>query len=139
MVENSVTGQMNDDPRRLRALLARASDLAQAHSVTSVMIGLAAVEGDLIFPEFADFLQSALRVEDGIFRMTRERLVVHLADLDRGRAQDVVDRLIANFCDEYPATECPAFEARFFEVKPGSPGLRVRDVLTEIFSSRTLH
>ena len=119
--------------------MTRVSDLARVHSVPSVMIGLAAVEGDLIFPEFVDFLQSALRVEDGVFRMTRERAVVHLADIDRGRAQDVLDRLIADFCGEFPATECPAFEARFFEVKPGSSRLRVRDVLTQIFSARTLH
>lgn len=129
----------NDDPRRLRILLTRAFDLAQGHKVPSVLIGLAAVEGDLIFPEFVDFLQSALRVEDGIFRMTRERAVVHLADLDRTGAQDVLDRLIAGFCDEFPATERPAFEARFFELKPGCSPVRVRDVLTEIFSARTLH
>ena len=134
-----MAGHVNDDPRKLRSLMTRVSDLARVHSVPSVMIGLAAVEGDLIFPEFVDFLQSALRVEDGVFRMTRERAVVHLADLDRGRAQDVLDRLIADFCEEFPATECPAFEARFFEVKPGSSRLRVRDVLTEIFSARTLH
>ncbi len=130
---------MNDDPRRLRIFLARAFDLARGHSLPSVMIGLAAVEGDLIFPEFVDFLQSALRVEDGIFRMTRERVVVYVADIDRTRAQDVLDRLIADFCEEYPAMECPGFETRFFEVKPGSSPLRVKDVLTEIFSSRTLH
>jgi GGDEF domain-containing protein len=139
MVENPMAENMNDDPRRLRILLTRALDLARSHNLPSVVMGLAAAEGDLIFPEFVDFLQSALRVEDGIFRMTRERIVVYLADIDRTQAQEVLDRLIADFCEEYPAVECPAFEARFFEVKPGSSSLRVRDVLTEIFSSRTLH
>ena len=139
MLENSVAGQMNDDPRRLRALLARASDLAQAHSVTSVMIGLAAVEGDLIFPEFADFLQSALRVEDGIFRMTRERAVLHLADVDAARAGEVLERLTGDFCDEFPNLHRPRFQLRMFEVKPGAGRLRVKDVLTQIFSRRVLH
>lgn len=130
---------MNDDPRRLRVLLTRAQNLALGHNVPSVVMGLAAEEGDLIFPDFVSFLQSGLRVEDGIFRMTRERVVVHMADLDRTRAQDVLDRLIADFCEEFPAAERPAFEALFFEVKPGSSPVRVRDVLTEIFSARTLH
>ena len=131
--------EINDDPRKLRGLLDRACDLAKAHAVPSVMAGLASPEGDLVFPEFIEFLRSALRVEDAIFRMTRERAVVHLADLDRTGAQEVIERLCADFADEFPVTEPPAFEVRFYEVKPGSSDLRVKDVLTEIFSARPLH
>ena len=33
----------------------------------------------------------------------------------------------------------PNFEVLLFEVKPGSADLRVKDVLTQIFSVRTIH
>ena len=136
-----MAGQTNDDPRRLRGLLDRACDLAREHAVPSVMLGLAGEDGDLAFPEFVLFLQSALRVEDAIFRMTRERAVIHLADLDEGRAVEVFDRLVADFCDEFPSMTEPCLEVRYYEVKPGSSSVRVKDVLTEIFSAKptTLH
>ena len=129
---------MNDDPRRLRGLLDRACDLAEAHAVSSVMVGLSAREGDLAFPDFIVFLQSALRVEDAIFRMTRERSVLHLADVDRQQAQEVLDRLLTDFCNEFPSLSAPSFDMRFFDVKPGVEKPRVKDMLTEIFG-RTLH
>ena len=139
MVEISMPLPQNDDPRRLRGLLDRACDLAKEHAVPSVMLGLAGAEGDRTFPEFVDFLQSALRVEDAIFRMTRERAVVHLADLDRVQAQEVLDRLLADFCDEFPAMTSPCFETGFFDVKPGVEKPRVKDMLTEIFSGPLFH
>ena len=89
MVENPMAGQTYDDPRRLRGLLDRARDLAREHAVSSVVVGLAGVEGDLVFPDFVSYLQSALRVEDAIIRLTRERAVVYLADLDLMSAQEV--------------------------------------------------
>lgn len=139
MVAFPMTGQTNDDPRRLRSLLDRARELAQEHAVPSVMLGLAAREGDLDFPEFVAFLQSALRVEDAIFRMTRERAVVHLADLDVGGAREVFDRLLSDFADEFPATGSRDFDVRFYEVRPGISELRVRDLLTELFAPQTMH
>ena len=139
MVENEMAGQYNDDPRKLTAMITRVSDLAVAHSVSSVVVGLAAEEGDLVFPEYLNFLQSALRVEDGIFRMTRERAVLHLADVNPKSATEVLDRLISDFCDEFPTQQRPSFSLRMFEVKPGSERIRVKDVLTEIFASRVLH
>ena len=134
-----MVGQTNDDPRRLRSLLDRACDLAREHAVPSVMLGLTGVEGDGSFPEFIVYLQSALRVEDAIFRMTRERAVIHLADLDREQAREVFHRLLSDFSDEFPSMTEPRFEARYFEVKPGTENARVKDVLTEIFSPQTLH
>ncbi len=134
-----MAGQDNDDPRKLSAMITRVSDLAVAHSVASVVVGLAAEEGDLVFPEYVGFLQSALRVEDGIFRMTRERAVLHLADVDAARATDVLERLTSEFCEEFPAQQRPSFQLRMFEVKPAAGRLRVRDVLTEIFPPRVLH
>ena len=103
MVANPMVGQTNDDPRRLRSLLDRACDLAREHAVPSVMLGLTGVEGDGSFPEFIVYLQSALRVEDAIFRMTRERAVIHLADLDREQAREVFHRLLSDFSDEFPS------------------------------------
>ena len=139
MVANPMTAQTNDDPRRLRSLLDRAADLAREHAVPSVMLGLTARTGDLQFPEFVDFLQSALRVEDAIFRMTRERAVIHLADLDIDGGREVFERLVADFADEFPQSQTPEFEVRYYEVRPGMSDLRVRDLLTELFAPQTLH
>jgi len=139
MVQHSMSGETNDDPRKLSAMIARIADLSVAHSVTSVVVGLVAEEGDLIFSDYVCFLQGSLRVEDGIFRMTRERVVLHLADVDRDRAVEVLERLMADFCDEFPSQERPAFQMRMYEVQPGRAELRVKDVLTEIFSPRVLH
>jgi hypothetical protein len=139
MVEFPMAGLMNDDPRKLTALIARAADLAENHFVGSVMLGLVAEDGDPSFPEFADFLQAALRVEDGIFRMTRERVLLHLADLDAPRARVVFGRILDDFNDEFPAMDEPRFQVHYFEVKPGTKELRTKDVLTEIFPPRLLH
>jgi hypothetical protein len=139
MFEEAVSSQTNDDPRKLSALIARVSDLARDHGISSVVAGLAAEEGDLAFPEYVHFLQSALRVEDGIFRMTRERAVVHLADVDPKRAEEVLDRLAGDFCDEFPAMRRPTYQLRMVEVKPEGGEVRVKDVLTRVFAARTIH
>ena len=43
-----------DDPRRLRELLERCCDLANQHTLPSVVVGLAGTEGDLLFPELVE-------------------------------------------------------------------------------------
>ncbi len=134
-----MSGSTVDDPRKLSVLMMRVADLALSHSVGSVVIGLGAAQGDQLFPDFVHFLRSALRVEDGIFSMTRERAVVHLADLNLGRGQAVFGRLLEDFVDEFPSTEDPAFQVNYFEVEPGQKELSVRNVLTEIFPARMLH
>ena len=139
MFDEAVSAESNDDPRKLSAMVARASDLASQHAVCSVLAGLAAEEGDLVFPEYVHYLQSALRVEDGIFRMTRERAVVFLADVDPARAQVVLERLAGQFSEEFPAMRRPSFQLRMLEVKPGAADVRVKDVLTRIFAPRTIH
>jgi hypothetical protein len=139
MFETLMSGSSIDDPRKLSALIERVCDLAVTHSVPSVVAGLAAVEGDLVFPEYLNFLQAALRVEDAIFRMTRERAVIHLADVDATRASGVLERLTGDFCDEFPSMSRPNFELRLLEVKPDAGPVRVKDVLTEIFAPRMLH
>lgn len=140
MVEAQMTRDQNDDPRKLTAMLSRVSDLAASHSVSSVMVGIAAPEGDLLFPDYVAYLESALRVEDQIFRMTRERIVLYLADVDRTSAVDVLARLFSEFCDEFPSTDPPRFEQRMLEVRPGLQALTVKTVLTSVFgASDSLH
>ncbi|MGI9431362.1 MAG: hypothetical protein ACR2PQ_04070 [Myxococcota bacterium] len=130
----------NDDPRKRSAMISRVSDLAESHSVRSVVVGIAAPEGNLLFPDYVAYLESALRVEDQIFRMTRERVVLYLADLDATGAAEVLVRLFAEFCDEFPSAEAPEFEQRMLEVRPGIGVLSVKDVLTSVFgSSDTVH
>ena len=138
MMNTAMSRQTTDDPRQLRALVARASGIANDHKLTSVMVGLTAPVGDLLFPDFVDFLQSALRVEDGIFRMTRERAVILLADVHSDQAQAVVDRLMEDFGNEYPAFADAAPKLRCFEVKPGED-VQVKDVLKEVFAPPVYH
>ncbi len=123
-----------DDPRKLRVLIERAADHARAHEVSSVLVGLAAPEGDLGFPGFVEFLRSALRVEDSIFHMTRERVVVHLADVDARGAREVLTRILADYSDEFPSSERPEFEIRVYDVSPTqADDLTVKSVLKVVF------
>jgi hypothetical protein len=140
MVETQMIGDRNDDPRKLTRMIARVSDLAESHAVCSVVVGIAAPEGDLLFPEYLNYLESALRVEDQIFRMTRERAVLYLADVDATCAAEVLVRILREFSDEFPSAEAPEFEQRMLEVRPGLGPLSVKDVLTAVFGQRdTLH
>jgi len=134
MIE-SPAGAMNDDPRKLRGLLERAGRLASDHDVPSVVVGLLAPAGDRRFRDFVDYLQSALRVEDGVFRMTRERVVLHLADADRAMAAEVLERLLGRFHEEFPHEHEAGFDVRYVEVRPGDEELRVKDVLPCLFGT----
>jgi len=137
MIEGPMTTSGNDDPRKLGALLSRISALAERHCVTSVVAGLASRGGGSAFPDFVDFLQATLRVEDAVFRMTRERVVLHLADVDADGAKGVLERLAGDFAGRFPSLSELGYDVRFFEVKPGdSEELRVKDVLVEIFPGR---
>lgn len=139
MAIHAIMESMNDDPRRLRVLIKRAAELATEHAVPSVLVGLKAQEGDLCFPEFIEYLQATLRVEDGIFRMTRERVVLHLADVDRRQTEEVLQRLISDFNDQYPSMVDAEFDVRCVEVKPGLDPLSVKDVLTNLFTAPRYH
>jgi hypothetical protein len=126
---------VSDDPRKLRTLLERASALASQHDVPSVMIGLIAQAGDLRFPDFVDFLQSALRVDDTVFRMTRDRVVLHLADVDERQATEVLTRLLARFHDEFPQLEEAGFVSYYIEIRPGDGEPSVKEVLPTLFGA----
>lgn len=122
-----------DDPRRLREILDRALDLASRHSLTSVLVGLAGREGDRLFPEIVAYVESGLRMDDSVFRMTRERAVLLLTDVDAQQAEQIVRRLLGEFCDRFPMAEEPAVEVASFEVAPSSLELTLKQVLPRLF------
>ncbi len=124
----------NDDPRKLRALLDKVVNLADEHSLTSVLVGMSGPDGDLIFPEVVDFVASALRIDDDIFRMTRNRTVLFLADADRERAQEIMVRVIEDFNERFTTSESPAVGISYFEVAPGMQGMTLKAILPRLFA-----
>ena len=131
-----MTRQNADDPRKLREVLARTQLLATQHDVPSVVVGVAANDGSLLFPEFVAFLESELRVEDQIFRLTRERAMLFLRDVDHDQAVSVVERLRASFEQEFPSIEPMRVTIRYFEVPPGRAELSVKQVLPSVFGGQ---
>ncbi len=138
MVQVEMIRDQNDDPRKLSAMIARVSELTETHAVPSVFVGVAAEEGDLLFPDYLAYLESALRVEDQIFRMTRERAVLYLSDVDATGAAEVLVRIFAEFCEEFPTSEAPEFAQRMLEIQPGVGPLSVKNVLTSVFGSHEM-
>jgi len=129
------TSSVSDDPRKLRSLVERASQLALQHQVASVLVGLIAPRGDRRFPDFVDFLESALRVEDNLFRMTRERTVLQLSDVDLATATATLARVHSRFQDEFPTSAELAYQSFFVEVLPGRGEITVKDVLPQLFGA----
>jgi len=124
----------SDDPFRLRDFLARATALASDHAVRSVLVGLAATEGDRLFSDLVSFIESELRVEDAVFRLTRDRSLLFLADVAPDQARSVVERLVQGFQREFPASDAPGVRIRYFDVTPGTVELTVKQVLPELFA-----
>ena len=135
MMGEMVVDGRNHDPLRLRELLSRAESLASQHALSSVVVGMAGPEGDLIFPEIVDYVESALRVDDTIFRLTRERAVLVLADVDRRRAEEIVGRLLSGFSEQYAQSAEPQIHLGYFEVTPQHKHLTVKEVLPTVFAS----
>jgi hypothetical protein len=123
-----------DDPRRLREVLARAQSLAAEHAVPTVVVGFAAPEGDRLFPDFVAFVESELRVEDAVFRLTRERALLFLTDVAAEQARAVVERLLAGFEGEFPAVAGARIAVRYLDVEPGTAELSVKRVLPALFA-----
>jgi len=123
----------NDDPRKLREMIQKAASLATHYDVTSVMIGAAGAPGDRLFSEMVDYIGSALRVDDAICRLTRERAVFLVADADRDRAAEIIERLMNGFRASFTPVRDPHVDLAFFEVTPSMPDLTVRDVLPTLF------
>ena len=129
-----IDGSRSDDPRKLRDLLGKAAGLASDYSLHSVVVGIAGREGDLLFPEIIDFIESMLRVDDAIFRMTRERAVLVLADVDRARAEEIVERLMNGFRERFSIAIDPDIDFGFFEVTPDERDVTVKHVLLALFT-----
>lgn len=122
-----------DDPRKLRDLIALALRQAEELSVPTVAVGLAGREGEALLPEIIRFLESSLRIEDRIFRMTRERVVIFLADVDFAQAQDIMERLLLTFVNNFPQKEQPEIDLGFFEITKNTHDLQVKDLLPALF------
>lgn len=125
-----------DDPRRLRELISRARGLASEHELTSVLVGMAGLEGDLLFPEVVNFVESELRVDDSVFRMTRERAVLLLTDVDTEAAKGIVERLIESFRERFPAATWPEVVCGYYQVEGGSEEPTAKEVLPRLFASK---
>ena len=134
MAETSPSSDQNDDPRRLRELIEKVSNIASTYAVGSVVVGMAGAEGDLMFPEVVDFVGSALRIDDAIFRMTRNRAVLFLADADRERAQEIVERVMEAFAEQFATSESPNVGISYFEVAPGKEDLTLKNILPLLFA-----
>ena len=124
------------DPRRLRGLMDRSASLAREHEVSSVFVGIAGNEGDLLIPEFIAFVESALRVEDSIFSLTRERSLVLLVDVDRERAEVIFDRVRRDFEERFPSTASLDATLCFFDVREGIHPT-AKEVLPRLFNRRS--
>lgn len=125
--------ELGEDPLRIREHLVRSRELANIHGLPSVVVGVAGSDGDLMVPELIGFMESALRVEDAIFRMTRERAVLFLADVNLEQATGIVDRLVSDFSAKFPAASQPGIRMGFYQVEPGCDELAVKDVLPAVF------
>jgi hypothetical protein len=134
MAAMAINQSQNDDPRKLRGLLDKVVNLAIDHRLTSVLVGMSCAEGDLVFPELVDFVGSTLRVDDSIFRMTRTRVVFFLADADRNRAEEIMDRVIRDFNEQFAMVDGPAVNRSYFEVAPGTPDMTLKAILPALFA-----
>jgi hypothetical protein len=134
MVAMPLNETQSDDPRKLRALLDKVVNLADDHRLTSVVVGMSGPDGDLIFPEVVDFVGSALRIDDAIFRMTRSRAVLFLADANRERAEDIMLRVIAEFAEQFAIADSPPVAISYFEVAPGAQDVTLKAILPRLFA-----
>lgn len=123
-----------DDLQKLRSILGRASGLARDHGLRSVMVGLAGSESDPEFPDMVDFVESELRMEDAVFRLTRERVVLFVADVDRAAAEEIMRRILLGYCERAARADDPPVRLHYFEVHPGSDPLTVKEVLPALFA-----
>ncbi len=134
MVAMPLTPTQHDDPRKLRGLLERVASLAGEHRLTSVVVGMSGLESDLLFPEVVDFVGSALRVEDTIFRMTRNRAVFFLADADEMQASEIMQRVLSGFYERFATTQKSVVSLTYFEVTPEAKDVTVKQVLPALFA-----
>ena len=124
------------DPRFLRAMIDRAGALLREHRISSVFVGIAGREGDLLAPEFIDYVESALRVEDGVFRILRERAVLLLADVDLAEAERILARLEDDFGARFAPQRPPRIDLGFVPVSPQNPVSTAKEILPALFDPK---
>jgi hypothetical protein len=73
-------------------------------------------------------------VDDAIFRMTRERTVLVLADVGRAAAADVVERLLSDFRARYPMAIPLEVRCGYFELAPDERDASVKRILPAVFN-----
>lgn len=129
-----VSRPVSDDLQKLREILGRATNLALGHGLSCALVGASVPEGQPEFPEVVDFFESELRVEDAIFRLTRERVVLFVADCDAKDAQDIMKRILLGYCERYSRLHLPNVTLRYLEVGPATGVLTVKDVLRALFA-----
>ncbi len=112
----------------------RAADLIREHQLHGVFVGIAGKEGDLLAPEFIAFVESALRVEDLVFSMTRERAVLLLTDVTEAQAESILTRVCGDFRDRFPTTTELDIQLCLYEVGPGSVHPTAKEILPRLFS-----
>jgi len=100
----------------------------------SVVVGLSGLEGDPLFEEVVRFICSALRVDDSIFRMTRNRAVFFLADVDLAGATEIMERVLRDFGVRFPASQVAEVSLSYFEVSPGMQSVTLKEVLPALFA-----
>ena len=125
----------SDDPSALRGQLLKLRGLAWDYSITSVVVGMAGFEGDLLYPEIVNFVESALRVDDAVVRLTRERTVLFLADVNQTRAESIMDRILGDFRERFPAAEALAVSLGYFAVTPECRDVTVKKALPAVFAA----
>jgi GGDEF domain-containing protein len=118
--------------------MGKVSSLAREHQLKSVVVGMAGVEGDLLYPEVVSFVEATLRIEDSIVRLTRERSVLFLTDTDLSGAQTIMERVLVDFREHFPSMSEPSITVHYYEIAPGGPSATVKDVLPTLFSPSTL-
>jgi hypothetical protein len=132
---STVDRPVGDGLEKLRGILGRATSLAREHALASVMVGMAGPIGDPDFPEVVDFVESELRMEDAIFRLTRERVVLFIADVSRSGAEDIMKRILLGYCERSSRAADPQLTLSYFAVQAGIGQLTVKEVLPALFTA----
>jgi GGDEF domain-containing protein len=91
----------------------------------------------MLVPEMLRYIESALRMEDAIFRMTRERAVLFVSDVDLSNAERIVDRLIHGFQERFPTLEPVDVSLGYYEVAPGAREISAKEILPSIFTRKS--
>ena len=124
------------DPRYLRVMMERANEMSRSHGIRSVFVGIAGEEGDLLAPEFIEFVESALRIEDDVFRLLRERAVVVLSDVNRAQAESILSRLRTDFAARFAPSAQFEIGLGFVQLNPGAVAT-AKEILPELFAPKS--